>query len=276
MNITFLRPLATVDADGAFSIVPVGLTALVWAPKIGMRLEGQIKLSTPSHVSLLVHGIFNASITAAHLPSSLESAQLSKKDHVYDWHEFGDVDAMQEVHQEQDSDEDLGEKSTGRWVDRKTGKSLGDEEEKVVFTVVGYVENFVRYEQTNIHIFRITVANHMTFIHGSLLKRPFSIPAPTHIPDSKLQGTEASADRRVRFQDGHQTTEFHPYESDSDEDSDEDEQSAPVKVRSSQSKKKKKKASREGPRLPGDTSGSSDTESEGRREKKKHKKSHKA
>ncbi|PWN35715.1 uncharacterized protein FA14DRAFT_121274, partial [Meira miltonrushii] len=66
-NLNFKQKLGKIDGDGAFANVLVGVNGLVWAPKIGMRLEGKIKLSTPSHVSLLVHGIFNASITSAHL-----------------------------------------------------------------------------------------------------------------------------------------------------------------------------------------------------------------
>jgi DNA-directed RNA polymerase I subunit RPA43 len=140
-NITFLRQYAKIDSDGAYSIIPAGMTCLVWAPEVGMRLEGQIQLSTPSHVSLLVHGIFNASITSAHLPSTMETSH-SSKDTVYQWHEFqdGENDVKMEVVQDSNGDilaDDSGEKSTGYWVSKESGERLGGKDGKVVFTVVG-------------------------------------------------------------------------------------------------------------------------------------------
>lgn len=142
-NVTFLRQHAKIDSDGAYAIVPAGMTCLVWAPEIGMRLEGQIQLSTPSHVSLLVHGIFNASITSAHLPSTMDPSH-SSKDTVYQWHECenGESDVKMENVEGGSSNndfmaDDTGEKSTGYWVNKQTGEKLGGKDGKVVFTVVG-------------------------------------------------------------------------------------------------------------------------------------------
>lgn len=143
-NIAFEKDMGTIDADGAYSVVPVQMTCLVWAPRIGMRLEGKINLSTHSHVSLLVHGIFNASITSAHLPSIQEMAHM-RKETGYQWQELPHVaDVVKEdtdgetggTNGAQD-EEEIGEKSTGYWVDQKTGERLGGEDGTVVFTVVG-------------------------------------------------------------------------------------------------------------------------------------------
>lgn len=143
-GINFLRPCAQIDSDGAYATSPAQVSCLVWAPEIGMRLEGQIQLSTPSHMSLLVHGIFNASITSAHLPSNFDPSR-SGKDTVYQWHEFenGEEDVKMEDTKESEDDideslaDDVVEKSTGYWVNKETNERLGGKDGKVVFTVVG-------------------------------------------------------------------------------------------------------------------------------------------
>ncbi|UZJ51689.1 hypothetical protein CBS101457_001009 [Exobasidium rhododendri] len=240
-NISFLRSHARIDADGAYSIAPAGLTCLVWAPQIGMRLEGQIKLSTPSHISLLVHGIFNASITSAHLPSNTEPSNSHK-------------DARKE-----DLEDDVGEKSTGYWENEKTGERLGGTDGKVVFTVVG-----------------ITIANHMLSIFGSILRKPFSIPAPTYVPilTTPLSISLSDSDRRVRFQEEHQARVFSRNEEEDEGASEDDElpnlnnAARPEVVQKEPAKKKKSKV---GPRRELETSGS-ESEGESKREKKRRKK----
>lgn len=306
-ELKFLEKLGKIDGDGAFANVFINVSGLVWAPKIGMRLEGKIKLSTPSHVSLLVHGIFNASITSAHLPSIQEMAHMPKETG-FEWQEFPEeeyedvameepteiksedqtdgevIDAAEKALQSENeaaadevpvNEEAVGEKSTGCWIDKKTGERLGGESGTVTFTVVG-----------------ITIANHMISIHGSLLRKPFSIPAPTYVPNassifSQKQNISSAANqkptesRRVRFGDN-QTSEFAPYEdSDSDDDSDIEEphfDSANVSqnnvVVSTSEKSSKKKRSKVGPKREGETSGS-ESEGDSGREKKKRRKSSK-
>lgn len=308
-DLKFMQKLGKIDGDGAFANVLVGVSGLIWAPKIGTRLEGKIKLSTPSHVSLLVHGIFNASITSAHLPSVQEMAHMPKETG-FEWQEFPEEEeeeedvAMQEPaeikseeqaegeaiietekaskresdaaeHEFSASGDKIGEKSTGCWIEKKTGKKLGGESGTVVFTVVG-----------------ITIANHMISIHGSLLRKPFSIPAPTYVPNASFLSSQGQGNsdvtnqkqaesRRVRF-GGHQTSEFAPYEdSDSDEDSDIEEphfSSANVSqnniIESTSGKGSKKKRSKVGPKREGETS-ESESEAEAGREKKKRRKSSK-
>ncbi|MCO5565878.1 hypothetical protein L7F22_019553 [Adiantum nelumboides] len=301
-NLKFKQRLGKIDGDGAFANVLVGVSGRVWAPKIGMRLEGKIKLSTPSHVSLLVHGTFNASITSGHLPSIQEMAHMPRENG-FEWQEFSEdeyEDVAMEDPAEKSSEEpvdgenpvetesgepndelptngeEVGEKSTGCWIDKKTGERLGGKTGTVTFTVVG-----------------ITIANHMISIHGSLLRKPFSIPAPTYVPNSSSLSSQkqnysatsnqnSTESRRVRF-GGHQTSEFAPYEdSDSDDDDSDVEEShfdsanvsQNIVVESSSEKSNKKKRSKVGPKLEGETS-ESEGEGDSGREKKKRRKSSK-
>lgn len=276
-DIRFQRNLATIDGDGAFSVAPASMTLRIWAPKIAMRLEGRIILSTPSHISVLVHEKFNASIVSSHLPSVLEMARL-KKEKGYRWHEFTEeemngVDVeMGEDHDHDHANEqngNAGEKSTGYWLDAATGDRLGGEDGKVTFTVVG-----------------LTIANHMLSVHGSLLRKPFSVPAPTYapaLPSSSKQKVDnvvfAEASRRVRFQESDDENEEDDGDSAINErDTDEADHIATnvysdtvVHADSSKEKKKKRHAHKVGPRREWDTSGS-ESEGDAKREKKKRKK----
>lgn len=126
--------------------------------------------------------------------------------------------------------------------------------------------------------FSLTIANNMLSIHGSLLRKPFSIPAPTYVPTAKQQSASSSdAARRVRFQDGHQTSEFAPYDEESGDEEDEAVSTNVMQPRQVQStatsedEGQNRKRSKVGPRRKGETSGSED-EGEGKREKKKRKK----
>ena len=122
----------------------------------------------------------------------------------------------------------------------------------------------------------MTVANHMLSVYGSLLRKPFSIPAPTYVPTLASTSTAVSIEsaRRVRFQDGHQTSTYDRPTGDDEGDSDDDDLpdihsvSRPEVVRE---ESKKKKRSKVGPRREGEASGS-ESEGEARREKKKRKK----
>ncbi|EST06063.1 RNA polymerase Rpb7, N-terminal [Kalmanozyma brasiliensis GHG001] len=108
----FLQDTAVFSADSAFATAQVGFECTVWRPKIGQMLEGTICLSSPSHVSLLLYGLFNASIPASHLPEE-------------EW-EFvlNDPDAVHTDH------------GLGHWRNRATGDRLGGEKGKLEFTVI--------------------------------------------------------------------------------------------------------------------------------------------
>ncbi len=170
--------------------------------------EGKISLSTPSHVSLLLQGTFNASISAAHISpkhwefvyfddpvtgrsESSSSSNQSKKsrksksatkqqrpatsDEDSDANGSGSDDdsgsdgegsvrssASHSDSTSGSSEDDLSSQSVGYWRNKKDGSRLGEADGgRVVFTVIS-----------------MTIANHMLSLHGSLLKRPFSVPPP--------------------------------------------------------------------------------------------------
>ncbi|SPO21507.1 related to Rpa43 - 43 kD subunit of DNA-directed RNA polymerase I [Ustilago trichophora] len=139
----FLQDTAVFSADSAFATANVGFECVVWRPKIGQMLEGNICLSSPSHVSLLLYGLFNASIPASHLPEE-------------EW-EFvlNDDDA-------ETTEADSRDHGLGHWRNKLDGSKLGGSSGKLSFTVIS-----------------LTVANHMLSLHGSLLEDPFKGPPPT-------------------------------------------------------------------------------------------------
>ncbi|PKI85304.1 hypothetical protein MVES1_001014 [Malassezia vespertilionis] len=137
----FKSALGEIYGDSAFAEAPVAFRALVWRPEIGMMLEGVITLSSPSHVSLLLHDTFNAAISAEHLPVG---------EWEFAYYEEGAVQRS-----------DPNDRSLGLWRHKKTGSPLGGNEHKLLFTVIS-----------------MTVANRMLSLHGSLLKDPFSVAPP--------------------------------------------------------------------------------------------------
>ncbi|PWZ03396.1 hypothetical protein BCV70DRAFT_16259 [Testicularia cyperi] len=242
----FLQDTAVFSADSAFATASVGFECVVWRPKIGQVLEGTVCLSSPSHVSLLLYGLFNASIPASHLPED-------------EW-EFVVNDG-----QPTSATADQG---LGHWCKRSDGSKLGGSSGKVTFTVVS-----------------LTIANHMLSLHGSLLKDPFQGPAPTFdrsylkkslLPNQALglgsmstprteqaaNNSRSPAPRKVRWQDeddssssdndGRAGLSSHPPSL---------AQSAVVEERDSSSKRKSSS----------DTKNSSDLDSPSKREKKRRK-----
>jgi hypothetical protein len=123
--------------------------------------------------------------------------------------------------------------------------------------------------------FSMTIANHMLSIYGSILRKPFSIPAPTYVP-TLTTPLSISLDnaRRVHFQEGHQARTFDQNMEEEEGDSDDDELPSVNDIMRPEVVKedsKKKKRSKVGPRREGEASGS-ESEGESKREKKKRKK----
>jgi hypothetical protein len=123
---------------------------------------------------------------------------------------------------------------------------------------------------------RMTIANHMLSIFGSILRKPFSIPAPTYVPilTTPLSISLSESDRRVRFQEEHQARVISLHADDDDEGPSEDDElpslnnaTRPEVV----NEEPKKKRSKVGPRRELETSGS-ESEGESKREKKRRKK----
>lgn len=108
----FLQDTAVFSADSAFATAAVGFECVVWRPKIGQLLEGTICLSSPSHVSLLLYGLFNASIPASHLPEA-------------EWEFVHDTEASHSA-----------DHGMGHWRNRTSGEKLGGTSGKLEFTVI--------------------------------------------------------------------------------------------------------------------------------------------
>ncbi|EPX71238.1 DNA-directed RNA polymerase I complex subunit Rpa43 [Schizosaccharomyces octosporus yFS286] len=69
-NVRFLENSGKIMYDSPFSYCWIRVDVLVFSPKKGDHLEGKINLVSPSHIGLLVLGIFNASIPRKSIPSS--------------------------------------------------------------------------------------------------------------------------------------------------------------------------------------------------------------
>ncbi|KAE8267806.1 hypothetical protein A4X09_0g4536 [Tilletia walkeri] len=143
---TFLTGTAEIRSDSAFATVPVKVKCTIWAPSIGMRLEGKIVYSNTDVVSLLLNGTFNAAIPAAHLPPN--QYEFVHNDY------SGTADSQVVDGAE---DEDFGAHSPGFWRRKRDKTQLGGSSGQLTFTCFG-----------------ITVANQLLFLRGSLLDDPLS------------------------------------------------------------------------------------------------------
>ncbi|KAI9442295.1 hypothetical protein H4582DRAFT_1271278 [Lactarius indigo] len=146
-DVHFLDSVAQLQGDSPFAICRVGFEALVWSPQRGMSLYGRVTLSSPDHVSLLVHRTFNVSIPRHHIPTDQWEFEHGPV-------ENGSADDIMnadiittDVH----GDDVQGADQRGRWVHKVTGDHLGGKDRWLQFTVVGF-----------------TVANHMLSLIGSI------------------------------------------------------------------------------------------------------------
>ncbi|CAE7066023.1 unnamed protein product [Rhizoctonia solani] len=141
----FASDVATMYAEGPYPTTRIEFNAGVWAPEVGMRIIGRISLHATDHIGLLIHRTFNASIDRAHIPGDGEWEYV-----------HGPLENDPEINME----EREGDEEKGRWINSRTGETLGGESGLVEFTVIGY-----------------TIANQMLSLHGSLQPDPF---APEH------------------------------------------------------------------------------------------------
>jgi DNA-directed RNA polymerase I subunit RPA43 len=201
-NLCFLDQVATIKADCPFAICKVGFEAIVWSPRIAMKLSksprlirstatdlnrlsavGKVNLYSPDHISLLVHQTFNVSIPRHHIPTAEWEFEYGP---VENDPEFGaDVD---EVMDNQGGKPESG----GRWVHKVTGENLGGPEGYLEFTVVGYDFSHSHLRTCCAEIsHRLTVANEMLSLLGSVQHDPFS---PEHVPrNAQSVGTPSPA-----------------------------------------------------------------------------------
>ena len=169
----FQSTQARIEGDCPYAVVHVGLPCLTWSPRIGNRLEGKISHSFPSHVSLVVDKTFNASVTAAHLgkhwefvvDEQMENERLERVDSETEAEEAdGDLNGESlKAADEDDQEEDGAARSRGYWRNKKNGTRLGDESGIIMFTVISMTID----------------ASDTLSLHGSMLKKPFSVPPPS-------------------------------------------------------------------------------------------------
>ncbi|KIJ39493.1 hypothetical protein M422DRAFT_75853 [Sphaerobolus stellatus SS14] len=190
-NLKFLQSTARIQDDCPFASCKVGFDALVWSPKVGQQLTGQVILCSPDHVSLLVHRTFNVSIPRHHLPSdewefeygpaendpefgTAAFAAAAEKDGDIEMDgdeakkEAAEGDVAEAV--EGEFEDELKSESQGQWMHKQTGKALGP---TVEFTVIG-----------------LTIANQMLSLIGSIQTDPFS---PSHVPTSSHPITKSKS-----------------------------------------------------------------------------------
>ncbi|KAF8342198.1 uncharacterized protein EI90DRAFT_3011718 [Cantharellus anzutake] len=149
-NAKILDSKAKIMESCPFASVDVGFNALIWSPSIGMKLTGEVNLCSPSHISLLIHRIFNVSIPRRHIPTN-------------EWHFETENDPEYEAREDEmqvDGGKAEGWNSIGWWVNTSTGKRIGGKKRLVTFTVIGMIE-----------------AHRMLSLKGSLQPDPFN---PAH------------------------------------------------------------------------------------------------
>lgn len=105
--------LSTVSSSSPFTYLWITVDLLIWQPKVGDVLEGFSYMQTASHIGLLVHDTFNATIKKLNIPA--------------DWR-FLPSQVDEVVDPETESSQF---KSFGYWVDENDAKVEG----KIKFTV---------------------------------------------------------------------------------------------------------------------------------------------
>jgi DNA-directed RNA polymerase I subunit RPA43 len=196
-NVQFLDRTAHVKGDSPFASCNVSFDATVWSPRVGMRLGrsfylfytelhirsipvGRINLCSPDHVSLLVHRTFNVSIPRRHIPAE-------------QWEfEYGPADNDPEFGIDVTHSED-NEHHGGKWVHHLTRDLLGGAEGVLEFTVIGY-----GLPSPDLHVClnlgRLTVANEMLSLLGSVQDDPFSPEHTFDIGNSPQRTAEMEED----------------------------------------------------------------------------------
>ncbi|KAK9465713.1 hypothetical protein V1512DRAFT_265221 [Lipomyces arxii] len=115
---------AKITGESPFAFVWITAEFLVWRPQRGDILVGQINLQSRSHIGLLVHDVFNASITRDRIPANWQFIETElDEDAAFDTmaEEDADVEGVIEL----DLKEEMNVKSSGYWIDENGGKVDG-------------------------------------------------------------------------------------------------------------------------------------------------------
>lgn len=105
--------IAKIEGSSPITFLWITLDLLVWRPQVGDSVEGYIYMQTASHLGLLIHDTFNASIKKYNIPA--------------DWQFI----PSQEDEELATESEDTKFKSFGYWVDENENKVEG----KLQFTI---------------------------------------------------------------------------------------------------------------------------------------------
>ncbi|ODQ64569.1 hypothetical protein NADFUDRAFT_52204 [Nadsonia fulvescens var. elongata DSM 6958] len=98
-------PEAKFKNDSPFTYMWISTEFLVWKPQVNDFIEGHINMSSPSHIGLLVHDTFNASIKHWGIPKDWQFI-ASQAD-----------EATEEADEEQETSAASDTNSLGHWVD---------------------------------------------------------------------------------------------------------------------------------------------------------------
>ncbi|KAI0705049.1 hypothetical protein C8T65DRAFT_653060 [Cerioporus squamosus] len=163
-RLEFLDKVATIKADCPFANCRVAFDATVWSPQVGMKLSGKINLSSPDHISLLVHRTFNVSIPRHHITTDSYEFEYGPAENDPEFGAGQEGAAVEGGAGEEGAEGHVD--GGGRWVHKSTGTKLGDADGYLEFTVVG-----------------LTIANQMLSLVGSIQPDPFS---PEHVPKAAV------------------------------------------------------------------------------------------
>ncbi|KAL7417743.1 hypothetical protein BDY24DRAFT_438059 [Mrakia frigida] len=233
-NHTFPSDSANILNDCPFAITDVSFDAIIWAPQVGQTLVGTHSLSSPSHISLLIHKTFNVSIPLPHIPTDLyyfdsaladtppplspspspepeaapiapteadmevdEDADEAKLD-VED-EEEEDLQAVEERRRAKEEAERIRkeEKEERRAEKERNEFSSGRWRSKMSGKVLGE-----EGEEVEFTVVAMTISSQMLSLTGSLLPLPFSIPAfpnnPHQLSENPLDPSPAKKSKKSK------------------------------------------------------------------------------
>ncbi len=136
-----------VSAGSPFTFLWLSATFLVWSPKPGDALEGYVNMQSPSHIGLLVHDIFNATIKKDGIPRGWSFVPNETND--------------EEIEEENNIDNKKKFKSLGYWID-ENGIPIDDGKFKFAVRKVYISGRFVSIDGTLIDVINAKTSSDFT------------------------------------------------------------------------------------------------------------------
>lgn len=188
--------VAKVIHESPFAFSWIAVDFLVWKPQQEDRVEGIINLQAPSHISLLIHDVFHASIRRESLPDDWEFV-YHEADEAYYEGEEETANVVDSVVESMDKD---GDKKK----DNKEGEDKNDEKntasKSIGYWVDGNGEKIV--ENIKFIIRRVMVTGRLISVQGTLRAdgsfRAFDNSARSDKPYSK-HGYQQGSDSNDSF-----------------------------------------------------------------------------